>query len=84
MKKLFVLYVKTILEGNKMSWRNIKQNTMTYKMKLTGTEAQWSKKLKDATDRHHEIVQQGSNPYKGDLMDSGKVKDYWAVMKIPS
>jgi hypothetical protein len=53
-------------------------------MKLTGTEAQWSKKLKDATDRNHEIVQQGANPYKGDLMDSGKVKDYWAVMKIPS
>jgi hypothetical protein len=81
-KKHLALYVKIILEGNKMSWRTIKSDTKTYKTKLTGTEAQWLKKLEDIKNRKHEVLQQGSAPYKGDLMDQGKVRDYWAVVKI--
>jgi hypothetical protein len=73
-----------MLGANSMGWRNPLTQTKTYRTKLTGTEAQWSRKLEDIKNRNHEVIQQGSESYKGDLMDAGKVRNYWAVVKIPS
>jgi hypothetical protein len=65
-------------------WRTIKNETKTYRTKLTGTPEQWAKKMADIKARNHEILQEGKDPYTGDLMDAGKVSNYWAVCKIPS
>jgi hypothetical protein len=67
-----------------MSWKTIKSETKQYRTNLIGTPEQWTKKLDDIKARNHEVLKEGFEPYTGELMDGGKVKRYWAVVKIPS
>lgn len=67
-----------------MAWGRQRTNTMTYKVTLQGTPKQWANKLKDITDRGHEILHEKQSPYKGEISFGVDIYSYQAEVKIPS
>jgi hypothetical protein len=83
-RKKHALFVKTIWFGGiRLSWKTMSTSNKKYKTTMTGTEKEWEKKLKDITDRKHEIIRQGSNPYRTMSFEKGEVRSYWAEVKMP-